>query len=109
MKVAFTTGEKGGLKDIVSDKFGRSPTFTIVEIEDGEVKNVKVVKNPGYEAPSGAGVKAVQKLVDEAVDIVVSGNFGPNSMVALQEIGIKTVSLSGITVEEALKKLQPLK
>ncbi len=109
MKIAFTTGEKGGLKDIISDKFGRSPTFTIVEVSDGNVKNVKVVRNPGYDASSGAGVKAVQKLVDEAVDLVVSGNFGPNSLVALQEIGIKTMSLSGITVEEALKKIQQLK
>ena len=106
MRIAFTTGEKGGLNDIVYDKFGRAPTFTIVEVEGNNVRNVKVVKNPGYTASSGAGVKAVQKLVDENVDVVVSGNFGPNSLVALQEIGIKTVSLSGIRVEEALKRIK---
>ena len=105
MKIAFTTGEKGGLDDIVYDKFGRAPTFTIVEVDKEGVKNVRVVKNPGYVASSGAGVKAVQKLVDEGVDAVVSGSFGPNSLVALQEVGIKTVSISGIIVEEALKRV----
>ncbi len=46
----------GGLDDRVNPAFGRTPTFTIVDVENGEIVNVQVVPNPpGYSQPRGAG------------------------------------------------------
>ncbi len=106
MKIAITTN-KGGLDDQIADRFGRAPTFTIVELDDNtlEIKNVYVVENPGSKAGSGAGVRAVQKLVDEKVNIVIGPNPGPNAYIALQQSGIKVYAITGMTAKEALNRV----
>ncbi len=106
MRVAFATEENNGLDSVVSSRFGRANYFVIVDYEGGEVKGYKVEVNPGSEARSGAGIKAVQKLINERVNVAVAGSFGPNAMTALEEMGIRHVEMSGITVKEALNRLK---
>ncbi len=105
-KIAFPTNN-GGLDDNIAERFGRAPRFTVVEVdvETGEVKSVKVVDNPGYSSGSGAGIKAVQKLVDLGVDVVAGPSPGPNAYIALQQTGIKHVSIVGVSVREALNRV----
>jgi len=56
IRVAFPTERKKGLEDSIYSRFGRSPYFTIVILDDEyKVKEVKDVENPGYFTPSGAG------------------------------------------------------
>ena len=105
MKIAFASSSKGGLDDKVSDQFGRCPTFTIVTVKNRKIVNVVTVENPGYKAVSGAGIKAVQKLIDEGVDAVVAGNFGPNAEAALYEVGIKVYVMKDLTIKEALDRI----
>jgi predicted Fe-Mo cluster-binding NifX family protein len=102
VRIAFPT-DKGGLDDEIYPRFGRAPTFTIVDVDDDEVKDVKIVVNPGSQSGSGAGIKAVQKLIEEGVEIVVGPTPGPNAMMALQQAGIKVVTLLGVKVRDALK------
>lgn len=105
IRIGFAT-EKGGLDDVIYDRFGRAPTFTIVTVDPstGEVAEVKVVKNPGAEAGSGAGVKAAQTLADNGVEVYVGPNPGPNAYAALTQLGIRIIVITGVTVREALKK-----
>ncbi|OYT38336.1 MAG: dinitrogenase iron-molybdenum cofactor biosynthesis protein [Desulfurococcales archaeon ex4484_58] len=103
VRIAFPT-DKGGLDDQIYPRFGRAPTFTIVEVEDGEIKDVRVVQNPGSISGSGAGIRAVQKLVEEKIDIVIGPSPGPNAYMALQQSGIRVVMILGVTVREALEK-----
>ncbi len=106
IRIAFATN-KGGLDDFLSDRFGRAPTFTIVDVDEktGEIKEVKIIENPGPKAGGGAGVRAVQKLIDEKVQIAVGPSPGPNAYMALQQAGIKIYTITGVTVKEALEKL----
>ncbi len=104
IRVAFPTN-KGGLDDEIYPRFGRAPTFTIVDVENGEIRNVKVVENPGARSGSGAGIKAVQKLVDENVSVVVGPNPGPNALMALQQAGIRVINILGVKVREALQQI----
>jgi len=46
LKIAFPTKTHAGLEDVVSEVFGKAKTFTIVDIEDGEVKDLQVIDNP---------------------------------------------------------------
>lgn len=105
IRIGFATN-RGGLDDTLADRFGRAPTFTIVEVdtETGEVKKVEVVENPGYRAGSGAGVKAAQALGDHGVKVYVGPNPGPNAAAALQYLGIRVITLTGATVREALQR-----
>ncbi|WP_087035428.1 NifB/NifX family molybdenum-iron cluster-binding protein [Thermococcus litoralis] len=103
MRIAVAT-VNGGLDEFVNQHFGRTPTFTIVDIEGGEIKNVRVVPNPGASAPRGAGVQAAQFCINEGVDVVIAGQFGPNSAQVLEASGIKFVSaLPTMRVEEAVR------
>ncbi|MCI4457388.1 MAG: NifB/NifX family molybdenum-iron cluster-binding protein [Desulfurococcaceae archaeon] len=105
IKIAFPTEKCAGLEDVVYTRFGRSPCFTIITLDDeNQIKEVKNIRNPGYEAASGAGVRSVQTLVDEGVNIIAAPSLGPNAAVIAQEMGIKHISIpSGIKIREALE------
>ncbi|MDI3475695.1 MAG: hypothetical protein PWQ79_918 [Thermococcaceae archaeon] len=94
----------GGLDDRVNPAFGRTPTFTIVDVENGEIVNVHVVPNPGHSQPRGAGVTAAQFVIDQGADVVIAGQFGPNSSGVLRVAGIKMVSApANMTVRKAVE------
>ncbi len=98
--------EKGGLDDVVASRFGRAPTFTIVELdENGEIKSVRVIQNPGYASGSGAGVKAAQAVADAGARYYIGPSPGPNAYAALQHLGIKILgTVVGVPVKEAIDK-----
>ncbi len=105
MKVAFAVEEDKGLDSQISHRFGRAPFFVIVEIEGDNIKSVNVVENPGAKAAGGAGIKAVQALVDQGVEMVVAGAFGPNATAALDELGIKYFPFHKVSIREALEEI----
>ncbi|ACJ16409.1 iron-molybdenum cofactor-binding protein [Thermococcus onnurineus NA1] len=94
----------GGIDDRVNQAFGRTPTFTIVDVENEEIVDVQVVQNPGYSQPRGAGVTAAQFCIDQGAEVVIAGHFGPNSYGVLQTAGIRMVSAPPtMTVREAVE------
>jgi len=105
MKIAFAVETGEDLNAIVSSRFGRAAKFIVVEIEDEKVVNIKAVENPGSKVASGAAIKAIQSLINEKVDIVVAGAFGPNALSALEGAHIKHVTISGKPIKEALKEV----
>jgi len=106
MRIAFASEESNGLDSIVSRKFARATYFIIVDLIDDKVENVKLIKNPGVVASGGAAIKAIQELINQKVDIVVAGAFGPNATVALQETGIKFYTYEGVKIRDVLEKIR---
>ena len=104
MRVAVST-TSGGLDDKVSDVFGRAVSFTIVDVEDGEIRNIDIVRNDFAVRGGGAGVAVSQFLADTGVNAVITGNVGPNALAVLSSAGIKVYRGSGLTVKEAIEKL----
>ncbi|MBC7094318.1 NifB/NifX family molybdenum-iron cluster-binding protein [Thermococcus sp.] len=103
MRIAVAT-VKGGLDDFFNQHFGRTPTFTIVDVENGEIKNVRIISNPSASSPRGAGVQAAQFCINEGVEVVIAGQFGPNSAGVLQAAGIRMISAPAtMTVREAVE------
>ncbi|RLF61007.1 MAG: dinitrogenase iron-molybdenum cofactor [Thermoplasmata archaeon] len=103
MKIAVATNV-GGENDTVSPVFGRTPTFTIVEVKDGEIVNVEVVSNTFVSAPGGAGIRAAELVANKGVKAVIAGNFGPNVFMVFGQAGIEAFIAHGITVREAVEK-----
>jgi len=102
-KVAIACEGNGGLDDIVSPRFGRCPTFTIVTIENNMVKNVEVMPNQAAYAARGAGVAAVQSLANKGVKIILAGRFGPWASSTSAQFGIQiSIVQPGIRVKEAV-------
>lgn len=101
VQVVAATGT-GGLDDMVSQVFGRAPTFTLVELEGAEVRGSQVIRNPFKDAGSGAGIQAAQMIARHAPRAALAGSFGPNVSGVFSAAGIQMVPVSGITVQEAV-------
>jgi len=71
----------------VDPHFGRCNYFVIIDPETGSVESIK---NPGSEAPGGAGVRAAEAVAGAGIDILLTGSVGLNSFSILSEAGVET-------------------
>ncbi|HID17721.1 TPA: hypothetical protein EYP26_05455, partial [Candidatus Bathyarchaeota archaeon] len=46
VRLAIPTKGSKGMEDAVSNVFGRAEKFTVVEVRDGSIVDVRVVENP---------------------------------------------------------------
>ncbi|WP_297520695.1 NifB/NifX family molybdenum-iron cluster-binding protein [Thermococcus sp.] len=98
---------KGGLDDEVHESLVRAETFTVVELEDGKVKGVKVIENPYKREPYGAGSKVALFLVTLGVNAIISRTDCPKGKMILDSAGVKMVIVGdAIKVGDALKGLR---
>lgn len=103
MKLAIPTKGSKGMEDVVSNAFGRAEKFTIVEIRDGSVVNVKVVENPATSYSHGAGPIAVKTLVDNGVTAVAASELGIGASMLLDQKNIKKFKVkTGASVKEVV-------
>ncbi|HIE13875.1 TPA: hypothetical protein EYP70_01240 [Candidatus Bathyarchaeota archaeon] len=106
MRIAIPTKGYKGLDDQVSEVFGRSPTFTFVEIVNGSITNVDVVSNPAIAYKHGAGPIVVKMLADRNVDVALSKEFGLGVSILLEQNNIKKIKIEGEhSVREAIQKV----
>ena len=94
MKILVATNA-GGLDDNVSMVFARAPTFTIVETEGKEIRNVEVIPNQFANAVHGAGIQVGQYIIGLGINVAIAGNFGPNVSSILSQAGIQTIAAQG--------------
>ncbi len=76
--------------DFVSSHFGRCPSFTIVDVENHEIKQIIVLENPGHHP----GL-IPQFLLEKGVKFIVCGGIGQRAMQICSQIGIEPIA--GIT------------
>jgi predicted Fe-Mo cluster-binding NifX family protein len=105
LKIAVATNEKNGLGDVVSNVFGRAKTFTIVDAEDENITDVRILENSALSYHHGAGPIAVKMLVDEGVEVVLSNELGIGASELLKQHNISIIPVKpGTNVGEATKK-----
>ena len=95
MKIAISTDGNQ-----VSSHFGRCPSFTIIDIEDGEVKSAGVINNPGHHPGF-----LPEFLKDNGVEYIVAGGMGRKAAGLFNQFGIKTVVGVTGTIEEIVGEL----
>ena len=98
MRIAVSASG-GGLDAAVDPRFGRCPYFVIV---DTETMHSEVVPNESGNMAHGAGIQAAQTVVGQGVQVVLTGNIGPNAYQALSAAGTKIVTGVTGTVREAI-------
>ena len=99
MKICVTA-VAGSLDAQVDPRFGRCQYFVIV---DPETMRFEAIPNVSASALSGAGIQAAQMVVDKGVDVVITGQVGPNAYQVLSSAGIKIVTGAFGTVREAVE------
>ncbi|MCF6148717.1 MAG: dinitrogenase iron-molybdenum cofactor biosynthesis protein [Candidatus Kuenenia sp.] len=80
MKLCITSAGKD-IESKIDERFGRSPYFLFV---DTDTMDFKAVPNTAETAGRGAGIRAVQLIVDNEADAVLTGVVGPNAFEALK-------------------------
>jgi predicted Fe-Mo cluster-binding NifX family protein len=106
IKIAIPTNERGGMSDTVSDVFGRAKTFTLIDMEGKEIKDIEIVENTAASYKHGAGPLAVKILVDMKVDKVVAGDVGTGVSSLLKEFNVEKIDVTPNTpVMNAIKKI----
>ena len=103
MKICISaTGNN--LDAFLDPRFGRAVYFLIV---DDKGKLIKAIKNTGTQAMRGAGSSAAQIVVNEKVEIMITGNIGPNAFTALNLSGTNIfIASPGMTVRNVFKEYQ---
>ena len=103
-RVAIPTKGKGGLEDVVSEVFGRARTFTVADLENGDLRNVKILENPAVSYKHGAGPIVVKMLLDLNVNTVIATEFGPGVSTLLNQHNVKIIRIpAGRSVKESIE------
>ncbi|MFY9295711.1 MAG: NifB/NifX family molybdenum-iron cluster-binding protein [Caldicoprobacterales bacterium] len=102
MKVAISSTGRD-LNSMLDTRFGRCNYFIIYDVEKGFVK---AMENRGQISGGGAGIAAAQQIMDEDIDMVITGSMGPNAFNLLRNSDIKVYQCKSIQVEKAIQMLK---
>ena len=100
MKICVTA-VSGSLDAQLDPRFGRCQYFLIV---NSETMESKAIPNKSSYAAHGAGIQAAQTVANSGVEVVITGNVGPNGFRVLSAARIKIVTGVSGSVRDAVEK-----
>jgi predicted Fe-Mo cluster-binding NifX family protein len=100
MKIVISSTGKTS-ESLLDIRFGRCEYFQIHDTENGEVK---ILENKGQNSSGGAGIVASNQLIEEKVDVIITGNLGPNAFELFEKSGIKAYKCGEIAITLVLEK-----
>ena len=96
MKVAISTDN-----NCVSAHFGRCPSFTILDVDNGKVVNQDIIENPGH-LPG-----LIPKFLNgKGVQYIISGGMGMRATGFFKEYGIETIVGIEGPIVDVIEKLE---
>jgi predicted Fe-Mo cluster-binding NifX family protein len=85
--VAIPSQFPGGLDAMRSGHFGHCDLFTMVKVENGEIKDVSVVQNPPH--AQGGCAAPVNLLHQNGADALIVGGIGMRPLMGFRQVGIE--------------------
>jgi len=89
------------IENLLDIRFGRCEYFQIHDTESGEVK---ILENKGQNCSGGAGFVAANQLIVQKVDIIITGNLGPNAFEIIEKAGIIAYKCENVDISLVLEK-----
>lgn len=102
MKVAIPVSSKID-NPTMFNRFGRANYFCIIETED---ETAVFLDNPAVDARGGAGLRAVEFLVENGVQSVIVPQLGPNADRALRAANVSIFQGEQLPVKDLISKLK---
>ncbi len=102
MKIAISASGKE-TSSLLDSRFGRCTYYALY---DSETEEWSFLQNPGALEGSGAGVRAAQFLLEQNVDVLLTGNLGPNASNILNSAGLKVYALPEVSLKEAIQQYE---
>jgi predicted Fe-Mo cluster-binding NifX family protein len=100
-RIAISADDGSGLDSAVSAHFGRCPYFVLVDLEEGEITEVRALPNPYYEQHQPGQVP--QFIHGQQADAMLSGGMGGRAIAMFQQYGIVAATGATGTVRSALE------
>ena len=98
-EVIAVTSTGMGLESRVDPRFGRCAYFAI----SGPSGALTAVVNTARDFGNGAGIEAAKQVIDAKVDVVITGNIGPNAFRVLSAAGVRVFVGGCGTVQDSLE------
>ena len=86
-RIAIPSMEGGGLDGQRSGHFGHCDVFTLVDVEDGQIKKVTTV--PNQEHVQGGCMVPVNYLAQHKVNALIVGGIGLRPLMGFKQAGIE--------------------
>jgi predicted Fe-Mo cluster-binding NifX family protein len=102
MKIAIPASSDK-LEANLDPRFGRCQYFLIV---DSDSMDFNAIPNDSINAAHGAGIQAAQIIANMGVDVVITGNVGPNAFNVLFASGIKIVTGASGNIKDVIEKFK---
>jgi len=100
-RIAFSCEGNQGLQAEMSMHFGRCPFYTIVDVDDNEVKEVQVIENPYFQNHVPNVVPGF--INEQNANVMIAGGMGPRAIQMFEGYGIEVATGLGGIVENVLK------
>lgn len=86
-RVAIPSSLPGGLDSELGAHFGHCDLYTVVELAEGEVKDVRVLPNVPHQ--QGGCMAPVQHLASNGVQVLIAGGMGMRPLMGFNQVGIQ--------------------
>jgi predicted Fe-Mo cluster-binding NifX family protein len=85
-RIAIPSKEQGGMGGVRSGHFGHCDVFTLVDVEDGKIKEVTTL--PNQEHAQGGCMIPVNLLAENNVNALIVGGIGMRPLMGFRNAGI---------------------
>jgi len=102
MKICITS-DGNNLEANVDPRFGRCGWFIFY---DTDTDNFEALSNTNAAGMGGVGIQNATMMTEKNVEIILTGNLGPNAANVLQQAGIKTVTGVSGRVKDAVENFK---
>jgi len=102
MKICVTS-QGDSLESEIDPRFGRCAYFMVV---DTDTMEFEAIVNGSAGASGGAGIQAAQTVANLGVEVVLTGNVGPNAFSTLSAAGIDPIVGASGTVRQTVEKFK---
>jgi len=85
-RIAIPSIDNGGLDGQRAGHFGHCDVFTLVDVEDGKVKQVTTITNHGH--VQGGCMVPVNLLAGHNVNALIVGGIGMRPLMGFKQVGI---------------------
>ncbi len=102
--IAVPSEQPGGLNAPVGAHFGHCELYTLVLVENSEIKNIQVLPNLPHE--QGGCIAPVNYLAQQGVKALIAGGMGLRPLMGFNQVGIDVYHSGGAgTVNEVISAI----
>lgn len=102
--IAIPSELPGGLDAAVGQHFGHCDVYTLVDVQDGKILDVRTLENVPHQ--QGGCMAPVNHLAQNGVKVLIAGGMGMRPLMGFQQVGIQVFHGAGApSVGHALQAL----